>query len=105
MIVEVLFKDFGTGGITQGPCPWVDGRDAILEMKENDFPGWKEVEWAGYHIKYLVQKACQEHLKGAIKPLSQVKRHLVKGEYLGTPDFSQTKLCGSYSAVWMNMKN
>jgi len=82
MIADALFQDWGTGGITRGPCPGVDGREAVVEMMENDFAGWREVEWAGYHIKYMVQKACREQLKGKVEPLSLGKRHLVKGGFL-----------------------
>ena len=88
LIVNALFEDYGTGGLTRGECPGVDGKDAIQEMKADDFPGWQEVEWAGYHIKYLVQKTCEEKLPGKILPYDQGKRHLVKGNYVWDPRFS-----------------
>ena len=53
LIVNALFEDLGTGGYEEGPCPHIDGRDAILNMREDGFPGWQEVEWAGYHITYF----------------------------------------------------
>jgi len=87
LITSVLFEEMGTGGITRGPCPGVDGRDAIVEMKDEGFPGWPEVEWAGFHVKYLIQKICQKKLADKVKPLTIRKRHLVKGEYLWDPRF------------------
>ncbi len=81
LIIEPLFDKYGTGGETRGECPWEDGRDAILEMKDAGFPGWQEVEWAGFYIKYLIQKACEEGRAGELQPYDQKrrKRHLVKG--------------------------
>jgi len=88
LIVDALFEDWGTGGDTRGECPFVDGRDAILEMKKAKFPGWQEVEWAGYHIKYLVQKASELYLRGKIKSYDRNKRHFVKGNYLWDARFN-----------------
>ena len=82
LITNALFEDFGTGGYTDGPVPHVDGHGAILEMKQDNFPGWQDVEWAGYHIKYLVQNACDEKIPGKFKPYIQKRRHLVKGNYV-----------------------
>jgi len=86
-ITNALFEEWGTGGFTRGPCPSVDGREAIKEMKKAGFPGWAEVEWAGFHVKFLVQKACQESLASKVKPLEVRKRHLVKGAFLWDPRF------------------
>ena len=88
LIVNALFEEFGIGGYTPGPVPHVDGRGAILEMKEDKFPGWADVEWAGYHIKYLVQKACDEKIAGKFTHLIQKRRHLVKGEYVWDARFN-----------------
>jgi len=82
MITEALFEDWGTGGITRGPVPYVDGREAILAMKKADFPAWQDVEWAGYYIKFLIQEECKEKLAGKIAPYSRERRHLVKGNYV-----------------------
>ncbi|MDD4455485.1 hypothetical protein [Methanoculleus sp. UBA430] len=83
LIVEALFEDYGTGGITRGECPGVDGREAILEMKEAGFPGWQEVEWPGFHVKFLVQRECREKLNGEVQPYDlDKKRHLVRGDYV-----------------------
>jgi hypothetical protein len=83
LIAESLFDEFGTGGISaHGDIPFIDGRDAVLEMKESGYPNWKQVEWAGHHIKYLVQKNCSEGLCGAIVPYNLRSKHFVKGEYV-----------------------
>ncbi len=82
LIVEGLFEDYGSGGFVERPCPFVDGKAAIIEMRDDNFPGWMEVEWAGYSIKYLVQKVCKEKLNGQIAPYDLGKRHLVKGNYV-----------------------
>jgi len=82
LIVDALFEDYGTGGFVEGPCPYIDGKEAVLEMRDNNFPGWGEVEWAGYHIKYLIQKICRAELNGEIAPYDLGKRHLVKGDYV-----------------------
>jgi len=82
LIVDALFEDFGTGGNTRGEVPYVDGRSAIIDMKNDGFPGWREVEWTGYHIKYLIQKECALKLRDKIKKHDLKKRHFVKGNYL-----------------------
>ena len=35
-----------------------DGRTAILEMKERNFPHWKQMEWIGFYFQYL----CENNL-------------------------------------------
>jgi len=84
LISNALFDEFGTGGVSlHGDIPYIDGRDAILEMKDNEYPGWGEVEWAGHHVKYLIQKLCNDGLshKIAIYDLKK-KRHFVKGNFI-----------------------
>ena len=39
------------------PKVW-DGRISILEMKETDYPQWKQMEWIGFYFQYL----CEKHL-------------------------------------------
>jgi len=41
------------------PKKW-DGKKAILEMKENDFNQWKQMEWIGFYFEYLCQKYLKE---------------------------------------------
>lgn len=88
LIINALFEEFGTGGYTPGPVPHVNGRGAILEMKQDNFSGWQDVEWAGYHIKYLVQRVCRRNLAGQFAPYEQGRRHLIKGRYLWDTRFN-----------------
>jgi hypothetical protein len=82
LIVNALFDDYGTGGYTRGECPYIDGKKAITEMRTDNYPGWQEVEWAGYHLKYLIQKECELKLNDQITPHNIEKRYLVKGNFI-----------------------
>lgn len=42
-----------TGNI---PTIW-DGKKSILEMKENGFPHWRQMEWVGFYFQYLCEEA------------------------------------------------
>jgi len=44
------------------PKKW-NGRKAILEMKENKFNQWRQMEWIGFYFEYL----CQKYLKKIMK--------------------------------------
>lgn len=33
-----------------------DGRKSILEMKNANFPHWKQMEWAGFYFQFLCEK-------------------------------------------------
>ncbi|HOC52658.1 MAG TPA: hypothetical protein PLW61_02915 [Caldisericia bacterium] len=37
------------------PKMW-DGRKSILEMKESDYPHWKQMEWIGFYFQFLCEK-------------------------------------------------
>ena len=39
------------------PPVW-KGKDAIVEMKENNYPHWRQLEWMGFIFQYL----CEKHL-------------------------------------------
>uniref|UniRef100_A0A7C3N8U2 Uncharacterized protein n=1 Tax=candidate division WOR-3 bacterium TaxID=2052148 RepID=A0A7C3N8U2_UNCW3 len=41
------------------PTIW-DGRKSILEMKDADYPHWKQMEWIGFYFQFL----CEKHLSG-----------------------------------------
>jgi hypothetical protein len=41
------------------PAFW-DGKACILEMKDADYPQWKQMEWMGFYFQYL----CEKHLAG-----------------------------------------
>jgi hypothetical protein len=62
-IINAIFESYGTAGITRGEIPYVDARSAITEMKEHDFPGWKDVEWGSYHLKFVVKDLCNDFLE------------------------------------------
>lgn len=58
-------------------------------MREANFPGWGEVEWAGYYLKFLLQKTCSDQLAGLVEPFDLIhKRHFVKGQYVWDIRFS-----------------
>ncbi|GHT40795.1 hypothetical protein FACS189443_1650 [Planctomycetales bacterium] len=40
------------------PVQW-NGKDVILEMKESDYPHWRQMEWIGFYFQFL----CEWHLK------------------------------------------
>jgi len=37
------------------PTMW-DGKKAILEMKENEYPHWKQMEWIGFYFQFLCER-------------------------------------------------
>lgn len=83
VIIDLLFEDYGTGGYTRGEVPyWVDGKEAIKEMRAADYPRWQEVEWAGYYIKYLIQKSIEAKSEGKIRGRMQQKWHFFSGDYI-----------------------
>jgi hypothetical protein len=41
----------------------IDGKDAILEMKENKGKNWKQMEWAGFYFEYW----CNQNLKNILE--------------------------------------
>ena len=41
----------------------IDGKDAILEMKENNGKNWKQMEWAGFYFEYW----CNQNLKNILE--------------------------------------
>ena len=53
-IVEIL-KKF--------PKKW-DGKKAILEMKDNNYNHWKQMEWIGFYFEFL----CDKFLDGLVEP-------------------------------------
>lgn len=44
------------------PKIW-DGRKSILEMKDADFPHWKQMEWIGFYFQFL----CERSLSGIMQ--------------------------------------
>lgn len=46
----------------QIPSKW-DGKKSILEMKNAEFPHWKQMEWIGFYFQFL----CERKLKNLFK--------------------------------------
>jgi len=44
------------------PKEW-DGKESILDMKNNDGKHWKQMEWIGFYFEFL----CERHLKDIIE--------------------------------------
>lgn len=44
------------------PKKW-DAKKSILEMKENNFNQWRQMEWMGFYFEFL----CQKHLKSIME--------------------------------------
>lgn len=84
LIINALNEDYGYDGNQYGECPYIDGKSAVIEMKEEGFLGWAQVEWAGFYIKYLIQKICQENLSNTnIRPYNlERNRFFIKGSYI-----------------------
>jgi len=76
---EILLK---IGGYTPRGGGWKDGKEAILEMRDAGFPPWKEVEWPGYYIKFIIQKAIQEGKLVGFESMAEQKHYLARGRYL-----------------------
>jgi len=41
------------------PKKW-NGKEAIIEMKKNNFNQWRQMEWIGFYFEYLCQKYLKE---------------------------------------------
>jgi len=50
---------FGTKLRNNIPQKW-NGKNAIMEMKNNSFPQWKQMEWIGFYFEFL----CKKNLSG-----------------------------------------
>jgi len=48
--------------LAQMPIVW-DGRKAILEMRNSDYPHWKQMEWIGFYFQFL----CDTKLSSLLK--------------------------------------
>jgi len=44
------------------PKKW-DGKSSILEMKDNNYSHWKQMEWIGFYFEYL----CDKYLKDLVE--------------------------------------
>jgi hypothetical protein len=52
-IVKIV-KEIGNR-FTSIPVEW-DGKKAILEMKQCDYPHWRQMEWIGFYFQFLCEK-------------------------------------------------
>ncbi|PKP57281.1 MAG: hypothetical protein CVT89_04770 [Candidatus Altiarchaeales archaeon HGW-Altiarchaeales-2] len=59
------------------PIHW-DGRKAILEMKDANFPHWRQTEWMGFYFQFLCEKLLNNYLK-------------IPGPKYGNPEFDGFK--------------
>ena len=44
------------------PQVW-DGRESILEMKDQGYPHWKQMEWTGFYFQFLCEQKFREVLE------------------------------------------
>ena len=51
------------GQILQSIAKVWDGRKCIIEMKEANFPHWKQMEWIGFYFQFL----CEQRLSGILE--------------------------------------
>ena len=82
LLIDALFDELGSGGVAPYGAPYVDGKEAILWMKEEGLSSWKEVEWAGYYIKHRMQYLATTYYTNRFKAITEGKCYLVKGNYL-----------------------
>ena len=61
---------------------WIDGKDAIKEMNRANFGSWREAEWAGYYLKFIVHQAAVTNVISQFTPIVEAKHYLVKSNYL-----------------------
>lgn len=71
--IEPLLKDL--------PKNW-NAKEAITEMKEKNYPHWKQMEWVGFYFQYL----CDRRFKGIMK--------------LQQPKYGKTSFDGLMSYPW-----
>lgn len=44
------------------PSLW-NGKKAIIEMKNHNYPHWKQMEWIGFYFQYLCQRCLSKEMK------------------------------------------
>lgn len=87
VIVQALFDELGTGGHCPRGCPYVDGQEAIIEMKEKGW-NWKEVEWPGFYLKHKIRELVISRYPSDFEEYNQGKLYLVKGEHIWDTRFN-----------------
>ncbi|MEK7665034.1 MAG: hypothetical protein AAB361_02760 [Patescibacteria group bacterium] len=71
--IEPLLRDI--------PKHW-DAKTAIMEMKNNNYEQWKQMEWIGFYFQYL----CEKRLKNLMQ--------------LQKPRYGKTSFDGLLSCAW-----
>ncbi len=51
-----------SGSLSNLPKYW-DGKQSILEMRDQDYPHWRQMEWIGFYFQFL----CAKHLSGLVQ--------------------------------------
>jgi hypothetical protein len=46
----------------------IDGRDAIVEMKDAGSPNWRQMEWIGFWFEYVVESQLKSRLGVSVGP-------------------------------------
>lgn len=90
-IIDALFDELGTGGLTPGPGEFVDGQAAIIEMIDKEWPSWKEVEWPGFYMKHKALELCEQKYPNTFQEFKPTpKLRLLKGNYIWDVRFAAT---------------
>ncbi len=58
-IIDIIFDEYGTGGVTRGPIPFINIKSAIKEMNEDKFKFVKCYTWIDNYINQLLTKNKQ----------------------------------------------
>lgn len=80
MINDAVLTTVGQG--SPRGASWVEGKDAVREMKKAGFGSWREVEWPGYYVKYLLHDAISSGFIAGFTPEVEKKHYLARGSYL-----------------------
>lgn len=46
----------------------IDGRQAVLEMRDGGSKNWRQMEWIGFYLEFLVETKILPHVKGGPGP-------------------------------------
>ncbi len=82
LLVDTLFDELGSGGIAPYGAPYVDGKEAVLWMREEQLSSWREIEWAGYYLKHRMRYNATTYYPNHFNEITEGKCYLVKGKYL-----------------------
>ena len=85
-------------------CPfgeWITAKDAICEMKSNEFPKWEEAEWGGFYLEYLVSKFIEN---GYYQDIMKYINNKKKGEFDFDLYFEKDDYYGDLKASDINQR-